>query len=132
MKTLILILTLLFSANFFSQERNNNDEINRYLQKSHSKRKTANVLLISGSSLLLTGFVVANSGSSSNGILNFSGNQLAGFGISTLGILTALTSIPFYISAGHNKSKSRKISPQIGNFKTPENNYVTAGLNIEF
>ena len=132
MKTFILILALLFSANLFSQEQNNHDEINRYLQKSNSKRKTANVLLISGSGLLLTGVVVANSGSSNKGILNFSGTQLAGFGISTLGVLTALSSVPFYISAGHNKSKSRKIYPQLGNFKTPENNYVTAGLKIEF
>ena len=132
MKTLILFSALFFSANLCSQEQNSPTEINRYLQKSNIKRKTANVLLISGSGLLLTGFVVANSGSSSNGILNFSGNQLAGFGISTLGVLTALTSVPFYISAGHNKSKSRKISPQIGNFKTSENNYVTAGLKIEF
>ncbi len=91
MKTFILILALLFSANLFSQEQNNHDEINRYLQKSNSKRKTANVLLISGSGLLLTGVVVANSGSSNKGILNFSGTQLAGFGISTLGVLTALS-----------------------------------------
>ena len=131
MKTLILILTLLFSANFFSQERNNNDEINRYLQKSHSKRKTANVLLITGGALILTGVIVATTGNQDGGWF-FSPSQLVGASVFSLGTFSVVASIPFYISAGHNKSKSRKISPQIGNFKTSENNYVTAGLKMEF
>lgn len=129
MKTFILVLTLLFSANLCSQEQNSPTEINRYLQKSNNRKKTANVLAITGGALVITCFIVA---ASDNNDFLISSQEFTGIGISVLGIISGITSVPFYISAGHNKSKSRKISPQMGSFKTPENNYVTAGLKIEF
>ena len=132
MKTLILLLTLLFSANLISQNQNNTDAINRYLQKSNTKKKTANALLLTGTGLILTGVVIASTGNKNNGVMFFSPTQIAGFGISTLGVFSALTSVPFYISAAHNKSKYRKISPQLGSFNANENNYFTAGVKLEF
>ena len=129
MKTLILFSALFFSANLCSQEQNSPTEINRYLQKSNNRKKTANVLAITGGALVISGFIVA---ASDNNDFLISSQEFTGIGISVLGIISGITSVPFYICAGHNKSKSRKISPQIGNFKTSENNYVTAGLKIEF
>lgn len=131
MKTLLLFSALLFSANLCAQQQNQTNEINRYLQKSNNKRKTANVLLITGGALILTAIAVGNSGNQ-NGTWFFTTNQLVGGAIFPLGTLSAVASVPFYISAGNNRSKSRKISPEIGNFKTTENNYVTAGLKIQF
>lgn len=126
---MIVFLAMLFGANLFSQEENKNQEVNRYLQKSLRQKKTANVFTITGGVLIISGIITA---STDNGRGFISGEQLAGASFITLGTVSALTSIPFYISAGSNKSKFRKIFPQLGSFKANENNYLTAGLKIEF
>jgi len=129
MKTSIILLALLFSTHLFSQEESKNQEVNRYLQKSLRQKKTANVLMITGGVLIISGMITISTDNKKGFI---SSEQLVGGSLITLGAVSALTSIPFYISAGSNKSKSRKISPQVGSFKTPENNYLTAGVKFEF
>ena len=129
MKTSILLLALLFSTNLFSQEESKNQEVNRYLQKSVRQKKTANILMITGGVLIISGIITISS-DDKKGFL--SSEQVIGGSLVTLGAVSVLTSIPFYISAGSNKSKYRKFSPQLGSFKTPENNYLTAGVKFEF
>ena len=129
MKTSILLLALLFSTNLFSQEESKNQEVNRYLQKSVRQKKTANILMVTGGVLIISGIITISS-DDKKGFL--SSEQVIGGSLVTLGAVSVLTSIPFYISAGSNKSKYRKFSPQIGSFKTPENNYLTAGVKFEF
>ena len=129
MKTSFILLALLFSTNLFSQEESKNQEVNRYLQKSVRQKKTANILMITGGVLIISGIITISS-DDKKGFL--SSEQVIGGSLVTLGAVSVLTSIPFYISAGINKSKYRKFSPQLGSFKTPENNYLTAGVKFEF
>lgn len=132
MKNLILIL--LFILPIFTIAQQNNDlEINHYLQKSNSKRKTGNALLITGGGLILTGIVVGSSGNQ-NGVLFFSPNQIAGAGIFSLGILSSLVSVPFYISAHYNKKKSYTISPstEVIRVHSKSENYAVLGMKISF
>lgn len=129
MKTLILFLALLFSANLFSQEQNTNDDVNHYLQKSHRQKKTANILLITSGVLIVSGAIIA--GSDENDFL-ISAQQFTGMGVSIVGIVSGLASIPFYVSSTKNKSKNLKISPEAGHLKIDHKKYLTAGLKMEF
>ena len=135
MKNLFLILLFIVPLTATAQQHKNS-EINYYLQKSVSKKKTGNALLLSGTGLILTGIVVGTTAGKQNNALFFSSNQIAGAGIFSLGVFSALTSIPFYISANHNKKKSLKISPtteiiQTNSISEPKN-YASAGLKITF
>lgn len=136
-----LFLTLLFIVpHTATAQQNEKSEINYYLQKSVSKKKTGNALLLTGTVLIITGVVVATSGNNNNNNNNtgwlFSQNEMTGMTISSLGVFSALTSIPFYISANHNRKKSLKISPTTGiiqtNSITEPKNYALAGLKITF
>lgn len=129
-----LLLIFLFVLPITANSQNNDSEINYYFQKSNSKRKTGNALLITGGGLILTGFLVASSGN--NGGYFFSPNQIAGAGILSLGVLSALVSVPFYISAHHNKNKYLRISPTAEishlNLVNQNENYALVGLKFNF
>lgn len=132
MKNLLLIFLFVLPLKFIAQQ-NNDSEINYYLQKSNTKRKTANALLITGGGLMLTGILVGSSGNQNNTWF-FSPNQIAGAGIFTLGVLSSLVSVPFYLSAHHNKNQSLKITPSamIINSNPQNKNYAALGLKITF
>ncbi len=127
---MVFLLPFMFNA-----QQTNSDEINRYLRKSANKKKTANILLFTGGGLILTGLIVGSSGNQKGSYL-ISGNELAGVGLFGSGVLSAVASVPFYISAHHNKKKSLKISPVTGiiqlNSITEPKNYALAGLKITF
>jgi hypothetical protein len=130
MKTYIFLMALFFSINVFSQQSNSAAEVNRYLEKSVRQKKAANILSLTGGGLMVTGIIVASTGS--DGGWFFSPNQLIGAAMFSAGTLSALASVPFYILSGRNKSKALKISPKFGSFRTNDNKYVTAGLKVEF
>ncbi|MFC6267690.1 hypothetical protein [Frigoriflavimonas asaccharolytica] len=133
MKTLIFIVILLLPTFIFSQQ-NNNSEAENYLKKSNSKRKTANILAISGGGLLLTGIVVSASNQHNQEFLPT--NLVVGGSLITLGVLSALTSIPFYISSNHNTKKYLKIVPSAKlipkNELNHNTNYAVIGINLNF
>lgn len=132
MKHLLLALLFLLPLTFKAQ-KSNTDDLNRYLRKSTNQKKTANILLITGGGLMVTGLIVGNSGGQSGYI---SDNGLAGLGVFTLGALTSVISIPFYISAHQNKKKLIKLSPAVGiipaNTAVQNNNYGAVGLKFNF
>ena len=129
MKNSLIILLLLFGANLYSQEETKNYEVQEYINKSVKQKKTANILLLSGATIGVIGFIISNTDDSKSII---SGNQLLAGTFVTLGGVSMLTSIPFYISSSKNKSKSQKIKPEMGRFKTNDTHYFTAGLKLEF
>lgn len=134
MKNILLTLLFIFPITAFAQQ-NNDVELNQYLQKSNSKRKTGNVLLITGGGLILTGFVVATTGEQNSGYF-FSTNQLIGGSMITFGVLSSLVSVPFYISAGHSKRKYLKLTPSASiipsNTMNDNQNYTVVGLKLNF
>ncbi|MBF8457045.1 hypothetical protein IV494_07600 [Kaistella sp. G5-32] len=134
MKNLPFVLLFILPTVMNAQETKQS-EINQYLKKANTKKKTANILLITGGGLLLTGIVVSATAQHKNSML-ISDRDLAGLGLSGLGILSAVASVPFYISAKNNKNKSLQISPTTGilrsNSITEPKNYATVGLNFNF
>ena len=132
MKNLILALIFILPLTITAQQ-NNVPEIDLYMNKANKQRKTGNILLISGGGLIVTGLIVGTSGDGKGFI---DANALAGSGIFLLGGLSALTSIPFYISANNNRKKSLKFTPVIGILETKSGlipqNYAMAGIKINF
>ena len=128
----VLLLTLPLTA---TAQQNKNSEINYYLQKSLNKKKTGKVLLLTGTTFTLIGAVVATTGDH-RGAIFFSSTEMVGITVATLGVISALTSIPFYISANQYRKKSLKISPTTGliqtNSITEPKYFPSAGLNITF
>ena len=129
MKFFFLIAFFFLTAKLCGQLQDKNLRVNQYLQKSLRQKKTANILALSGGALFVSGLIVT--GTDDNKFL-ISSQQLAGLGISALGVLAAVSSIPFYISANRNESKSLKITPTAASFSTTENRYISAGLTVEF
>ena len=129
MKFFFLIVFFFLSAKLCCQQRDKPLDVNQYLQKSIRQKKTANILAISGGALFVSGLIVA--GTDDNKFL-ISSQQLAGMGVSMLGVIAAVSSIPFYISANRNESRSLKINPISGSFSSAENRYFLVGLHVEF
>lgn len=128
METFLLIFVLFIGQSFYAQN-DDNTNLNRYLEKSQRQKKAANILAITGGTLVISGFIVA--GTADNTWL-ISGQELTGIGISMIGIISGITSIPVYISAHHNKKKSIKIAPQTGFIKIQETQFATAGIKFDF
>lgn len=131
-----LLLAVLFLLPFtFNAQKSNTDDLNRYLRKSTNQKKTANILLLTGGGLMVTGLLVGNSGNE-EGTYFFSENQIVGFGVFSVGVLTSLISVPFYISAHHNKKKLMKLSPAVGitssNSVIVKENYALVGMKVNF
>ena len=65
-----------------------------------------------------------------------SGSQIAGFLVATLGVTAALSSVPFYISAHHNRKKSFQLSQIIGTVQSfnliGEDKNTAVGLKLNF
>ena len=131
-----LLLAVLFLLPFtFNAQKSNTDYLNRYLRKSTNQKKTANILLLTGGGLMVTGLLLGNSGNE-EGTYFFSENQIVGFGVFSVGVLTSLISVPFYISAHHNKKKLMKLSPAVGitssNSVIVKENYALVGMKVNF
>lgn len=115
-----------------------NDEeklwIEKYFEKYQRQKKTANILLGTGSVLALSGFIVASTDSGTRGSLFFSTNQIVELILIISGVTSALVSIPFYISAEKNKRKSLTIQPtfQLENEKYTQEKSAKVGVAITF
>jgi len=75
-----------------------------YIRKSISFNKTGNKLLLVGSALILGGIIIASDRSIDLG------KAVAAVGIMSVGTITNLISIPFFISSNHN-TKLAKLLP---------------------
>ena len=132
MKTILLTIIFLIPMTLRSQEQNTTQSTNQYLEKSIRQKKTANVLAITGGGLVLAGVIVAATiPKQTKGWEGFNQGVTA-VGIGGVGAITALISIPFYISSHNNKKKSVSISPQTGSVNIDQKNYATAGIAINF
>ena len=99
--TLCLLAIMLFTKSF-SQEKGPALTKEYYMQKSKNQKITAWVLLGTGIGMTLGGMAINYSSTD--------GGEDQGLWLSYLGGATALTSIPFFISAGKNKRKAASIT----------------------
>ncbi len=138
MRAIVFIsICLLLCGNTFSAQVKQQDSIqvsNNYFEKYQRQKKTANIILGTGSVLALSGFIVASTDSGTRGSLFFSTNQIVGLILIISGVTSALVSIPFYISAEKNKRKSLTIQPtfQLENEKYTQEKSAKVGVAITF
>lgn len=138
MKPIIFIsICLLLCGNTFSAQVKQQDSIrisNIYFEKYQRQKKTANIILGTGSVLILSGLVAFATDDRTEGRLFFSTNQIVGVTLVTFGITSVLVSVPFYISAAKNKRKSLTIQPifQLDNEKYTQEKFAKVGVAITF
>jgi hypothetical protein len=98
-RIIICAIMLVLATNLFSQQTNHTQPYTKqdYLQKSKHKRNTALVLVGGGVILEAAGIIAYPYGNAS-------------FILFGAGFLSQVASVPFFISAWVNKSKSRKAS----------------------
>jgi len=108
-KITICTILLISSATTFSQQTNPTQAFTKqdYLQKSKHQKTTAWILAGGGVILEISGAIAYQHGPA--GLLLFGA-----------GLLSQAVSIPFFISAGINKSKSKKASLSLKLEKSPD------------
>lgn len=112
-KIIAFILFLVFNVASFAQLNDSTYRQtvkNEFLKKSRNQRTTGFILLGSGAALIMTGVLMVNN--SNDDILN-PGNWVdagAGVGITTIGGLSAIASVPFFIMSANNSKKARQMS----------------------
>ncbi|MCM4164115.1 MULTISPECIES: hypothetical protein [unclassified Arenibacter] len=105
MKTIRLLLALLLvSSVLVGQTREFSKDY--FLQKSKKQKTTAWILLAGGTAMAVGGFAIFDSSWDSG---SASTTDIAGI-IGTVGFLTGLSSIPYFISAGKNKKTAMSIT----------------------
>ncbi|MDT0553562.1 hypothetical protein [Urechidicola vernalis] len=105
---------------------NTPQELEEYYTMMHKKkRKTGNILLISGVSVLAVG-----------GVLSVTTALEAGLIAAPLGAISCLASIPFYVKSKSYKRKARKVSSSfnvsIGTVNLPDSKKMSLGLSYNF
>ena len=103
-----IIISIFFFTFFFisSSCQTKTMEETYYLHKSKNQKKTAFVLLGTGSVLVITGLIIQDKSFKANGtFLNFDG-----LGYQFAGLISVLSSIPFFAWSSKNKRKSIAIT----------------------
>src|SRR3954462_6888081 len=111
MKKTILTLTLIFSAIFSFSQTVSSDVKTKdyYLTRSRHQKTAAWIMLGSGVALTGIGFAVAQA-ETMDYAFGDSNSGNAGGVLAVVGIASSLGSIPFFISASHNKHKAADVA----------------------
>jgi Na+/proline symporter len=107
MKKVIAFAILFFvTTSSFSQQTNSTQTLTRqdYLTKSKNQKTSARVLLVGGAVLIGTGLLI---GTREEATLD---DAATGGTIASIGILSAIGSIPLFIASGRNKRKAMNVS----------------------
>jgi hypothetical protein len=108
-----VLLNTSFIYHSLPKDSTNRAEITQfYLNKSKHQQTAAWVLLGVGSTMTLVGFIGLNSLTTSSTDKGWSrvDKLFSSFGFLFIGVVTDLVSIPFFISASHNKNKAAALS----------------------
>lgn len=108
---------------------------NYHFERYLTNKKTAKIMLIGGATASALGSILLltdNGSGSANSI--FSTGETFGYFFLTLGGISMIASVPFYIIASHNKGKSIQFKPsltyqQVNNFSPKTTNF---GVEIRF
>ncbi len=100
-----------------------------YTMRYKNKRGTARGFLFSGVGLIVIGSAVLASSDGWDG-------ALGGAGLFTIGTVSSLVSIPFYIKAGSFKRKAQdartQMSVSFGTIRSPQRKDVALGVSFTF
>lgn len=115
MKSITLIIMLLFSITVFSQQTTPTPAVNTdYLKKSKTQKTIGWVLAGGGTAAVLISFSSFNIGNAFLSIIDSTGpggeNIKRGETTFYIGCIAALSSIPFFIASSKNKKKAASLS----------------------
>ena len=112
MRNIVLLISGLLVFNFvFSQQKSKE----YFLERSKKQKRTAWILLGSGTAAIITGAIIDNSHKSE-------GQSFTGGFIEVGGIICTLTSIPFFVSSSKNKKKATTLTINNQRILLPQNN----------
>jgi len=111
-------MLLIIAANSFSQQTNPQQKTvsKDFLKKSKNQKKVGRILLIGGTGLLITSFVIPRGDLVHDGICvgYFCSDEYKNDNIKTalflVGVASDLASIPFFIAAKKNKKRAMNVS----------------------
>ena len=112
-KTGILIWILAMFQSSIAQQvpQQNQDFYNYLMKKSKNQKTTANVLLLGGGTLMVTGMLIGLANAAPDG----SEEGLAAAGtMAGVGFLSMVASVPFYISSATKRQKARELMVGVG------------------
>ncbi|HRI20987.1 MAG TPA: hypothetical protein PLA68_08530 [Panacibacter sp.] len=123
MKKISMSLTvLLFVAQSFCQTNVSELSKKMYMEKSRSQKTAAWILLGSGAAVTITGVIITASASNANDFITLYDRTSSGVILTGVGAAAIITSIPFFISAGHNARKAAAISLSNQKILLPQQN----------
>lgn len=132
MKNLFLLFFLVCSIKFYSQQKENEKIVSDiFFNKYKKQKRNATILSVTGGVLLFTGFIISKQESEAANLV-FSKNEVTGYSIASLGIISIIGSIPLYISAEKNYKKSVSISPSVQTYHFYNTKNTSLGLNITY
>lgn len=134
--SLLLLLALLCSIPTIHSQLidstktlSNQEMYDFYKEREHKQKKTGYILLAAGGGAMLTGILIA---ASSNDLDRIGSGGL----VMTAGILSTLTSVPFFIIASGNKKKAEFLlsTGNLGLQGLPkyQSSYAAVGFKISF
>ena len=117
-KIILYAMLLILSASSFGQQTKPSADITKqdYLQKSKKQKKTATIMLGGGAAFLLTVFIIPKGKQTGTtdiyGIFPVADYKNDGIKVAFgfTGIVSMLSSIPFFIASGKNKRKAMNLS----------------------
>lgn len=131
---LILLLTCFWQSSFAQDLAGESSKIinkESLMLKRKNQKRAANILLITGGSLIVISPIIAALESARTFIDTEGRGELnldAGSTIFTIGVLMSAASIPFYISARNNKRKAAALSFQQQKIPYLKNNTVASSI----
>lgn len=120
-KSITLIVLLIIIANIYGQQTIEQSQIkDLYIQKSKNQNTAGEVLLISGTVMIVGGFIAFDHYWDKESVYAV---DISGY-IMLAGIPASLASIPFFISAGINKRKAASLSLNYKNYSPTNKNAI--------
>jgi hypothetical protein len=135
----VSILLLLFTVNAFSQQLNTKAPPigEAYQAKSKKQKKTGRILLVAGATLIVASFVIPRGELTHDGICigPYCTDEYKNDGLKSAvlagGSLSALGSLPFFISSRKNRRRAASVSIKAERFKTLySSNVSSAGFPV--
>jgi hypothetical protein len=130
----VSILLLLFTVNAFSQQLDTKAPrtADAYEAKSNKQKKTGRILLVVGATLIVASFVIPRGELTHDGICigPYCTDEYKNDGLKSVvlagGALSALGSLPFFISSLKNRRRAASISIKAERFKSLYSGYVSS------
>jgi|GEM_PF-963176 hypothetical protein len=112
--SMLLVFVASYITSFGQTDGTSKTDIQKdFLRKSKNQRTTGFVLLGIGTAVGVAGALIVDNSTNDQNPTGIIAQAGAGGTVAVVGSLVALTSVPFFISAGSNKKKANRMSAGI-------------------